>query len=81
MGRKKTRRSQIKTKIKPKIQTFFDCPECNSEGTVKVAISRKSKAIASCKICDAKYQTGANKLTASIDVYTKWIDEKNSKNF
>lgn len=79
MGRKKTRRSQIKSRGKLRAPTSYDCPECNSEGTVKVTITKKRKASAFCNICDAQFHTGANKLTASIDVYTKWIDEKNAK--
>lgn len=81
MARKKSRRSQVKARGKLRAPTSFDCPECNSEGTVKVTIHKKKKASAFCNICDAQYQTSANKLTASIDVYTKWVDYKNSQTF
>ncbi|KRH93083.1 putative Zn ribbon-containing protein [Pseudoloma neurophilia] len=81
MGRKKSRRTQIKGRAKPRAPTSFDCPECHAEGTVRVTISRKKTATAFCTICDAKYLTSANRLTASIDVYTKWVDEKNAKTY
>lgn len=80
MGRKKTRRSQIRTKIKTKIPSSFDCPECNIEGAVRISIVKKKRANAICSVCSASYSTDADKLTARVDVYAKWIDEKNIKN-
>lgn len=77
MGRKKTRRSQIKsTKTRQRMETRFNCPKCNNEYAVRCLIERASKiGIAYCTLCEAKYKCKSNSLTTPIDVYSAWIDE------
>lgn len=77
MGRKKTRRSQIKsTKVKSRMETRFNCPKCNHEQVVRCVIERSAGiGLAFCTLCEAKYRCKSNALTTPVDIYSSWIDE------
>lgn len=80
MTKKKTRRSQVKQRRKlTPLPTSFDCPECSAEGTVKIKIVQKKKGCAYCTVCEAKYVMNVDRLSAGVDVYTKWLDEKSKQ--
>ncbi|ELA46647.1 hypothetical protein VCUG_01873 [Vavraia culicis subsp. floridensis] len=77
MGRKKTRRSQIKSlKSRFRMETRFNCPRCNNEQAVRCTVERSTGiGVAYCTLCEAKYKCRSNNLTTPIDVYSSWIDE------
>ncbi|TBT99158.1 Elf1-like transcription elongation factor [Hamiltosporidium tvaerminnensis] len=79
MGRKKTRRSQIKTKKRSdRMENRFNCPECNNESVVKCKIEKSSRlGYAYCTLCEASYKCSVNNLSHPVDVYSSWIDNFN----
>lgn len=79
MGKRKSRRNQIKPKKKRgQLESRFNCPECNNENVVQCRVVRKSgKGMAFCTVCDATFGCPADDLTQPIDVYSNWIDDIN----
>ncbi|CAD7935166.1 unnamed protein product [Amoebophrya sp. A25] len=75
MGRRR-RRAAVVAKAKPKLDTQFDCPYCNSSKSVEVKMSRpESLGQLKCRVCNVSYQTRINYLNEPVDVYSEWIDE------
>ncbi|PWA00421.1 hypothetical protein BB558_003529 [Smittium angustum] len=66
---------KVVKRLKPKLDTLFDCLFCNHEKSVNVSIDRNSKiGTLSCKVCQVNYQTVTNNLSVAIDIYSEWID-------
>ncbi|KAJ5855721.1 Zinc finger protein [Penicillium soppii] len=57
------------------LATTFSCLFCNHENSVVVKLDKKlGLGDLSCKVCGQKFQTGINYLSASVDVYSDWVD-------
>ncbi|CAD7924426.1 unnamed protein product [Amoebophrya sp. A120] len=75
MGRR-ARRAAKQAKPRPKLDTQFDCPFCNSAKSVEVKMSRpETLGQLKCRVCGVGYQTRINYLMEPVDVYSEWIDE------
>jgi len=62
--------------VKPKLDTQFDCPFCNSAKCIEVKMSRPEQlGQLKCRVCNVQYQTRINYLNEAVDVYSEWIDE------
>ncbi|CAE6517023.1 unnamed protein product [Rhizoctonia solani] len=74
MGKRKSSKKQ-QTKIKPTLDTTFNCLFCHHEKSVTCKIDKKEGlGYLSCKICAQHYQCKIHHLSEPIDVYSSWID-------
>ena len=76
MGKRKSSKKPAGKKARPKLETAFNCPFCNSSSTVTATLDRDTKhGGVSCSVCGASFETAINPLTEAVDVYSAWIDE------
>lgn len=75
MGKRKSSKKPVVKKVKPKLETTFPCPFCNSAGAVTATLDhdREHGAVA-CGVCGADYATKIDALAEPVDVYAAWID-------
>ena len=76
MAKKKSTRKPQK-KLKFKLDSTFNCLNCNQENSVSVKILKDAnKATLSCKLCNISFSVPSiNNLTAPVDVYHEWVDK------
>ena len=64
----------------PKLDKIFSCPECGRKKVVDVRFNKKDKkAFLRCHACGEEYETELKRAMAPIDVFYKWIDEKDKE--
>ena len=64
----------------PKLDKIFSCPECGRKKVVDVRFIKKDKkAFLRCHACGEEYETELKRAMAPIDVFYKWIDEKDKE--
>ncbi|ETI23103.1 hypothetical protein G647_04899 [Cladophialophora carrionii CBS 160.54] len=72
--KKSSRKPQGPRKREPLASTFT-CLFCNHEKAIQVKLDKKAGVgNLHCKVCNQKYQTGINYLSAAVDVYSDWVD-------
>ena len=75
MGKRKSSKKPVVKKVKPKLETTFACPFCNSANAVTAALDReRGHGSVSCGVCGADYATRIDSLAEPVDVYAAWID-------
>ncbi|KAA8572911.1 hypothetical protein EYC84_003464 [Monilinia fructicola] len=75
MGKRKAAKKVQGPKKKEVLSTTFPCLFCNHENSVIVKIDKKAGVgQLTCKVCDQKFQSSVNYLSASVDVYAEWVD-------
>ncbi|QSZ34810.1 hypothetical protein DSL72_007669 [Monilinia vaccinii-corymbosi] len=75
MGKRKAAKKVQGPKKREALSTTFPCLFCNHENSVIVKIDKKAGVgQLSCKVCDQKFQSSVNYLSASVDVYAEWVD-------
>ncbi|EKX49297.1 hypothetical protein GUITHDRAFT_151502 [Guillardia theta CCMP2712] len=80
MGKRKSAK-KVQKKERPKVMSKFDCPFCNHEGCIRIAIIKKAKlATVKCTTCGQDWATTVTALTEPIDVFCEWIDACEKKN-
>lgn len=74
MGKKKSSQKPVKRE-KPKLDTIFNCPMCNSANSVTCEMD-KDRMIGqvTCKDCRANFAADITPISDPIDVYCDWID-------
>ena len=79
MVKKKQRKKVLKMPV-PKLDKIFSCPECGRKKVVDVRFIKKDKkAFLRCHACGEEYETELKRAMAPIDVFYKWIDEKDKE--
>ena len=80
MGKRKSSKPPPKKK-KPKLDSTFNCPFCNSNKSVGADFDyERNIATVSCGICAVTYSTPIDPLTEPVDVYSAWIDACEAEN-
>eukprot|EP00834_Sanchytrium_tribonematis_P008325 NODE_943_length_2959_cov_0.532517.p2 type:complete len:152 gc:universal NODE_943_length_2959_cov_0.532517:893-438(-) len=78
MAKKKSTRKPAK-RIKLKLDTQFNCLNCNQENSVSVKMNRDKdiidpRAVLMCRLCNITYSSKVNNLSQPVDVYHDWVD-------
>lgn len=80
MGKRKSSKPPPK-KVRPKLDSAFNCPFCNSNKSVTCTMDwDREQGTVSCNVCNTSYSTQINSLSEAIDVYSEWIDECEAAN-
>lgn len=80
MGKRKSAKPPPK-KQRPKLDTAFNCPFCNSNKTVTAALDQeRSVGTVKCRECDEEFSCHIHPLSEAIDVYSEWIDACEAEN-
>lgn len=80
MGKRKSSKPPPK-KVRPKLDTTFNCPFCNSAKSVTCKLDwERDIGTVDCSVCKANYTTPVTHLTEPIDVYSDWIDACEEEN-
>lgn len=62
-------------KVKPKLDTTFNCPFCNAASAVTAALDFDAeRGKCSCGVCGEEYTAVIDRLAEPVDVYAAWID-------
>lgn len=60
----------------------FECLFCSHNDAVQVRLDQKSSmGYLNCKVCNMKFESTINSLTAPVDLYHDWIDANDEINF
>ena len=78
MAKKKSTRKPTK-RIKLKLDSQFNCLNCNQENSVSVKMNRdkdlvEHKALLMCRLCNITYSSPIHNLSQPVDVYHDWVD-------
>ena len=66
MGKRKSSKKPVVKKAKPKLETSFACPFCNSAGAVTATLDHdRAHGSVACGVCGADYATRIDALAAT----------------
>lgn len=75
MGKRKSSKKPVVKKVKPKLDTTFNCPFCNAAGAVHATLDFDAeRGKVSCGVCGEEYVSVIDRLAEPVDVYAAWID-------
>ncbi|KAH8740082.1 hypothetical protein FG386_000909 [Cryptosporidium ryanae] len=76
MGKRKTKKVEIRKSKIPKLDKEFNCPFCNNVKTVGVKMNhRESLGHLSCRVCGVEFTTRIGKFDEPVDIFSTWIDK------
>ncbi|KAH8583995.1 transcription elongation factor 1 [Cryptosporidium sp. chipmunk genotype I] len=76
MGKRKTKKAEVKKSKVPKLDKEFNCPFCNNVKTVGVRMNHKERlGHLSCRVCGVEYTSRIGKFDEAVDIYSNWIDK------
>ncbi|OII75376.1 uncharacterized protein cubi_01897 [Cryptosporidium ubiquitum] len=76
MGKRKTKKVEVKKSKVPKLDKEFSCPFCNNVKTVGVRMNHKERlGHLSCRVCGVEYTSRIGKFDEAVDIYSNWIDK------
>ncbi|TRY51531.1 Transcription elongation factor 1 [Cryptosporidium tyzzeri] len=76
MGKRKTKKVEVKKSKVPKLDKEFNCPFCNNVKTVGVRMNHKERlGHLSCRVCGVEYTSRIGKFDEAVDIYSNWIDK------
>ena len=68
-------------KVKPKLDSTFNCPFCSHQKCVEVKLNRKGQVgNLACRVCSVDFQMRISSLHHAVDVYAEWVDQCQSVN-
>lgn len=72
--RKKSSRGPVK-RVKQVLPTTFSCLFCNQDDSVVCVMDKKNGVgNLTCKVCQQRFQSPINALSAPVDIYSDWVD-------
>jgi len=75
MGKRKSSKKPVAKKVKPKLDTSFNCPFCNAAGAVHATLDFDAeRGKVSCGVCGEEFVSIIDRLAEPVDVYAAWID-------
>lgn len=76
MGKRKTKKVEVKKSKVPKLDKEFNCPFCSNVKTVGVRMNHKERlGHLSCRVCGVEYTSRIGKFDEAVDIYSNWIDK------
>ncbi|KAF7457339.1 putative transcription elongation factor 1 [Cryptosporidium felis] len=76
MGKRKTKKVEVKKSKVPKLDKEFNCPFCNNVKTIGVKMNHRERlGHLLCRVCGVEYTSGIGKFDEAIDIYSNWIDK------
>lgn len=76
MGKRKSKKVEVKKSKVPKLDKEFNCPFCNNVKTVGVRMNHKERlGHLSCRVCGVEYTYRIGKFDEAVDIYSNWIDK------
>ena len=81
MGGSKKSSTKVAPKVKPKLESAFNCPFCSHQKSVEVKINRRGAvANLACRVCSVDFQMRVQPLDQAVDVFSEWVDQCHSLN-
>lgn len=75
MGKRKSSKKPVAKKVKPKLETAFNCPFCNAAGAVTATLDlERGVGKVACGVCREEFVSNIDSLAEPVDVYASWID-------
>lgn len=75
MGKRKSSKKPVAKKVKPKLETSFNCPFCNAAGAVAATLDLdRGVGKVACGVCREEFVSSIDSLAEPVDVYASWID-------
>jgi transcription elongation factor Elf1 len=75
MGKRKSSKKPVTKKSRPKLETSFNCPFCNSASSVTATLDAdRGHGGVACGVCGADFGMKIDALAEPVDVYAAWID-------
>ncbi|EOR00431.1 Transcription elongation factor 1 [Wallemia ichthyophaga EXF-994] len=83
MGKRKAARKPTgPKKDKTTLPKTFECLFCSRNDAVQVKLDQKNgMGYLNCKVCNMRFESTINSLTAPVDLYHDWIDANDEVNF
>ncbi|KAJ1608864.1 putative ribosomal protein [Cryptosporidium canis] len=76
MGKRKTKKVEVKKSRVPKLDKEFNCPFCNNVKTVGVRMNHRERlGHLSCRVCGVEYTSRIGKFDEAVDIFSNWIDK------
>ena len=75
MGKRKSSKKPVAKKVKPKLETSFNCPFCNAAAAVTATLDLdRGVGKVACGVCREEFVSNIDSLAEPVDVYASWID-------